>query len=73
MPRPCMLRAWFLHGSTDARVMMEFMMKFGFNGAALAVSGQGPGRVQRPGLGSQHQMACLTNNLYYCVARFDIS
>lgn len=54
--------------------MMEFMMKFGFDSAALAVDGQGPGprtaaqvQVQGakcPGLGSQHQMACLTTNLY---------
>lgn len=51
-------------------VMMEFMMKFGFDSAALAVKKQGPGaaiqvpvQVQCPGLGSQHQMACLTNSL----------
>lgn len=49
--------------------MMEFMMKFGFDSAALALCGQGPGartgaqiQVPEPGLGLQHQMACLTNN-----------
>lgn len=47
--------------------MMEFMMKFGFDSAALAVRGrdqdryQAPGPGPRPGLGSQHKMACLTN------------
>lgn len=57
---------------TAARMMamMEFMMKFSFDSAALALSGQGPGtrtgaqvqvQVQCAGLGSQHQMACLTN------------